>query len=61
MSIDKRLSFFFVRLAGLGRVRKSRDKSGSESLCAVLSFFFSPLPRTEVSRGLIFLAAVRLG
>lgn len=39
------------------RVRKSRDKSCSESMCAVLSFF----PRTEVSRGLIFLAAVRLG
>lgn len=37
--------------------RESRNKSFSECMCAVLSLF----PRTEVWRGLIFLAAVRSG
>lgn len=57
MSIDKRLSFFFVCLRERVRVRESRNKSFSECMCAVLSLF----PRTEVWRGLIFLAAVRSG
>ena len=48
---------FFVCLHKWGRVGESTNKSFSESMCAVLSFF----PRTEVWRGLIFLAAVRPG
>lgn len=58
MSIDKRLSFLLC-MSGWAREseRESRDKSFSECMCAVLSFF----PRTEVWRGVIFLAAVRLG
>lgn len=47
MSIDKRLSFFFVCLGERGTVREeSRDKSFPESMCAVLSLFFFPGQRS---------------